>query len=75
MKIVMVAKQKGGVGATTLARELGVAAAAAGKSVVLVDLDPQGYVSGAGGIVVPKGLRVTQIRHWRPLPLHGWPRR
>ena len=41
MKIVMVAKQKGGVGATTLARELGVAAAAAGKSVVLVDLDPK----------------------------------
>lgn len=38
----MVAKQKGGVGATTLARELGVAAATAGKRVVFVDLDPQG---------------------------------
>ena len=46
MKIVMVAKQKGGVGATTLARELGVAAAAAGKGVVLVDLDPQGTLRG-----------------------------
>ena len=42
MRTVMVAKQKGGVGATTLARELGVAAAAAGKRVVFVDLDPQG---------------------------------
>jgi hypothetical protein len=28
----MVAKQKGGVGATTIARELGVAAAAAGNA-------------------------------------------
>lgn len=46
MKTIMVAKQKGGVGATTLARELGVAAAAAGKSVVLVDLDPQGTLRG-----------------------------
>jgi chromosome partitioning protein len=42
----MVAKQKGGVGATTLARELGVAAAAAGKRVVFVDLDPQGTLRG-----------------------------
>lgn len=46
MKTIMVAKQKGGVGATTLARELGVAAATAGKSVVLVDLDPQGTLRG-----------------------------
>jgi chromosome partitioning protein len=42
MRTVMVAKQKGGVGATTLAREIGVAAALAGKRVVFVDLDPQG---------------------------------
>ena len=42
----MVAKQKGGVGATTLARELGVAAAAASKRVVFVDLDPQGTLRG-----------------------------
>jgi chromosome partitioning protein len=46
MKVVMVAKQKGGVGATTLAREIGVAAAAAGKTVVFVDLDPQGTLRG-----------------------------
>jgi len=42
----MVAKQKGGVGATTLAHELGVAAAAAGKRVVFVDLDPRGTLRG-----------------------------
>ncbi len=46
MRTVMVAKQKGGVGATTLARELGVAAAAASKRVVFVDLDPQGTLRG-----------------------------
>lgn len=46
MRTVMVAKQKGGVGATTLCREIGVAAAAAGKRVVFVDLDPQGTLRG-----------------------------
>jgi chromosome partitioning protein len=42
MRTIMVGKQKGGVGASTLARELGVAAAAAKQRVVFVDLDPQG---------------------------------
>jgi chromosome partitioning protein len=46
MRTVMVAKQKGGVGATTLARELGVATAAAGQRVVFLDLDPQGTLRG-----------------------------
>jgi chromosome partitioning protein len=46
MRVVMVAKQKGGVGATTLTREIGVAAAAAGKRVVFIDLDPQGTLRG-----------------------------
>ena len=42
MRVVMVAKQKGGVGASTAVRELGVVAAAAGKRVILIDLDAQG---------------------------------
>lgn len=42
MHVLMIAKQKGGVGASTIARELGVVAAASGKRVVLIDLDPQG---------------------------------
>jgi chromosome partitioning protein len=46
MRVVMVAKQKGGVGATTLARELGVAAAISGQRVVFFDLDPQGTLRG-----------------------------
>jgi chromosome partitioning protein len=46
MRTLMVAKQKGGSGATTLAREIGVVAAASGKRVVFVDLDPQGTLRG-----------------------------
>ncbi len=41
-RIVLVAKLKGGAGATTTCRELAAAALADGKSVALVDLDGQG---------------------------------
>ena len=45
MQILMFAKQKGGVGASTLAREIGTLAAAGGQRVVFVDLDPQASLS------------------------------
>ena len=41
MRVVVVAKQKGGVGASTSVRELGIAAAAAGKRVILIDTNAQ----------------------------------
>ena len=41
MKTIVVANQKGGCGKTSVVRNLGVAASAAGKSVILLDLDPQ----------------------------------
>ena len=41
MRVVVVAKQNGSVGASTTVRELGAAASAAGKSVILIDLDAQ----------------------------------
>ncbi len=45
MHILMLAKEKGGAGASTLARELGVLAAAEGSRVVFIDLDPQATLS------------------------------
>lgn len=41
MKVLAVISQKGGVGKTTLATSLAVAAEADGKSVAVLDLDPQ----------------------------------
>jgi chromosome partitioning protein len=45
MYILMLAKEKGGAGASTLARELGVLAASTGQRVVFIDLDPQASLS------------------------------
>lgn len=42
MKTIVIAAQKGGAGKTTLARNLAVAAAHDGRTVLCLDLDPQG---------------------------------
>jgi chromosome partitioning protein len=57
--IIAVSNQKGGVGKTTSTLNLGAALREMGKTVLLVDLDPQGSLTVAAGVIDVDAVRMS----------------
>lgn len=70
-KIIAVANQKGGVGKTTTAINLGAALVEGGQNVLIVDLDPQGNASTGLGIDASDRERSTYDLILDAAPLDG----
>lgn len=69
-KIIAIANQKGGVGKTTTAINFASALAELGRSVLLVDLDPQGNASTGLGLLTEDRRATTYDLLLDDYPLH-----